>query len=941
MDNKKKILLGENDILSRDNEDLFINLNLNSTFTEIRNDKYENVFDVDKQWKKERNASRDFRIYGIVDSTLVDCDNQTIYAYDSAYPGAGINSGTTQVSGLVMSINTTAMVYDGINSYGKKRGKYLLELTGYTKDFIYLKIPSNNFNYKDQIFPQQLIFRDVDGSFVEYGTQTIDISDTGETIEINNDFYFLYNKHWVKKDLSIIEEKPATISFSATPLNQTVSETALFSVGTTYSVFSVVLDKPSSFGLESAVLSVSTTTLDPFTEIGVLDSNFIFQTLPVTVNFALGEQIKNYYFVSPEDSLQEFLEDVTFELSNFSLVNTGSPLEHTFFVTDTTPRNRAIFNFQNIYENRNYFTGIIKGNGTAPNQLFYSYPMPAVLRNGLKFEGTPMEFYPIDNFTLTIKNIGTNTILPVNPILGVASEQIFLAGQSLTFNIQPQYQNTERHSIKFYFSNLNNTSNVFSPYLYSFNNGITINGIPVVDYYQNYKVDYEKFLACLKNTTVPSTGFNISGWKRYPGMNIPFDVEENLTALTITITAKSPGTRLDITPYSYSGGNLTAGTLFENIFNANSASLVTLGMTAETIQEFVYSAQTPVEILLGANIGNNLQAQYEFFIQKVGYDGMNFSSSPVNAAITPSTYYLSSGYHDILRNWNNSTNQIVYNNEGVTSNWYSTNYITNGFYKTGEAYINGIVLLANTYFDNTQNTGTYLYGGSINLSHFTNASGDYRADFLPTPITVIPETNEYFSVNNVSQIGYLRILNPNFGVSVSPPSNIIASRSFDFRTGSTGAYNTYYTSSYNNYNASSIQFQSSGGTIGTTNTLSYNTTKVYLETGKVSPLITDQGVYANAPISYADYAEATILSNGTSPLTHVDGPVYNSYIKLESKTGGVPFYINNVIEMRYIYGLADYTKNSINYYEARPNQIAGVTINLANNHMGGYSLTRP
>lgn len=55
----------------------------------------------------------------------------------------------------------------------------------------------------------------------------------------------------------------------------------------------------------------------------------------------------------------------------------------------------------------------------------------------------------------------------------------------------------------------------------------------------------------------------------------------------------------------------------------------------------------------------------------------------------------------------------------------------------------------------------------------------------------------------------------------------------------------------------------------------------------------------------------------------------------------MPFYINNVIEMRYTYGLADYTSNSINYYEARPNQIAGSTINLANNHMGGYSLTRP
>jgi hypothetical protein len=947
MNNKKKILLGEKDIMSKDNEDLFININLNSTFSEIRDYKYDNVFDVEKQWKKERNASRDFRIYGIVDSTIIDCDNLTIYAYDSGFPGTGINSGTTQVSGLVATITSSELVYNGLNSYAKKRGKYLLELTGYTKDFVYLQIRSNNFNYKDQVYPQQLIFRDADGNFIEYGTQTIDITENGDAVEVNNDFYFLYNKHWVKKDLDIIEEKPATISFSASPLSETVSETPLPSTTTVYSVFSVVLDKPSPFGLEQAIMDVSTTTLDPFAEIGVFDSSFASQTLPITIDFAPGEQIKNFYFASPTDDTQEFIEDVTFELYGFNLVNTGSPLQHTFFVTDTTQRNVTNFNFQNIYQNRNYFTGIVREVSTQ----IYSYQMPAVLRNGLDFEGTPMEFYPSDNFTLKIRNIGGNTILPVNPSLGVGVEQLFLAGQTLAFNVQPQYQNAEKHSIKFYFSKFNETSNALKPFLSSYQDGIMINGIPVVDYYRQYKVDYEKFLACLKNTTIASTpywfqaGTNISGWNRYPGIDIPFDVEENLTDLTITITAKSPGTRLDITPYKYSLGVLTAGTLFDDIFIANSVSLQTLGLTAETIQEFVHSAQTQLEILLGANIGNNLQAQYEFELSKVGFDTMKFTSSQVNASITPPTYYLSSGYHDILRNWDDGTNQIVYNGGNITSNWSTQNYSQNGFYKSGEVYVNGILFLANKYFDNTQNTGTYINGGSINLSHFTNVTGDYSADFLLAPITTIPETSSYYSPQDTGQIAYLAM---KIGYSSSLPAGADPQRSFDFRTGETALYNTYYTDYYmsqyaswhwNTYN----DFYSSGGTVGTNLTTSTRSIKNFLQDGYAPYGITSQGLTGTSPVSFST-AEAQALSSLIYPANPNLFPSSSNFIKLESQPG-IPFEITNIKEVRYTSG-PNIGQNllstpSLGFIITQEAQVAGVTINKGNNHMGGYSLVRP
>lgn len=918
MDDKKKILLGEEDIISKSNEDLYLNVSLNSTFSEIRNDKFENVFDVEKQFKKERNTSRDFRIYGIIDSTIIDCDNLKLSAYTSAYSGTGINSGTTYLSGFVKSFSASSLVYNGYNSYGKKRGKYLLELTGYTEDFVYLKIPSNNFNYKDQIFAQQLIFRDAEGNFVDYGTKTIDIDENGNAIEINNDFYFLYNKHWIKKDLSVVEEKQAKVFLSAITSPVTVSES-----NTGNTTFAIALDKPSPFGLEQVTLVNVASTLNQFLgEVNLIDQFSTSYTLPHTFSFAVGEQYKILNFNSNIDNIQEFNEDITVGLENFQLVQTASPLTHLIVVADSTPRNVSVFNFQNIYQNRNYFTGIVRRIGS----FDYSYPMPAVFRNGLDYEGTPMEFYPADNFTLKITNIGQNTILPVNPNLGVTNEQIFYAGQQLSFNVNLQYENTERHSIKFYFKN-NSTSTTSSiPYINAIQSGWTMNGIPIVDYYNTYKIDYENFLSCFKVLPVVSRPGqpNISGWKR-KSYKVPFDIQEDLSGLTITITAKSPGTRLDIQPYGFT----------QDIFDPNN----TLGLTAETIQDFVYSSQTPLKITLGANSLNNLEAQYRFEISKNGFETLDFTNFPVTSSLSGNVHYLASGYRNALRNINNTTGEIIYNHEGVTSNWSST--VSSGLYTAGDIYINGIVLLAKFYFDNTQNISTYLTGGGdLNSTRFTNQAGDFSADFLSSPISVIPETGQYYAPQSTSQIAY-------FGMRPAPYTidpNLNYTRSFNFRTGDTAPYNTYYTDAttgtyaaweWNTY----WDFFSSGGTPGTNKTTSPRLSlKTYLQDGSTTYGITPQGLSGVSPVSTTEASYLNSLEPGfnfSSSLT---------WIKLSALTPGVNFEFNNFREMRYVSGPLSgtfFSDDTMRFVTTKPAQIAGVTINGANNFMGGYSVTRP
>lgn len=928
MDIKKKILLGEKDILSKDNEDLFLNINLNSTFSSIRNDKFENVFDVEKQFKKERNSSTNFRIYGMIDATITDCDNITINIFSQ--------SGTTGLSGFIKTTTSTGLAYNGINVYGKKRGKFVIDLDEYHHDFVYLEIPSNFLNYKTQIYSQQVIFKDADGNFVGYGTRTIDVDEEGNAIEINNDFYYLYNKHWIKKDLLIIEEKPANVFINS---SEDLSETNELSTIADRITIDISLDKPSPFGLERTDLNALTSTLSS-NEIIITDAGNTLLPLPHTVAFAPGEQHKILYFYSPLDNLQEFVEDVVLGLENFVNVGTGQTLQHTIKVADKTPRNKVRVNFQSVFQNRNYFTGRVYDNGSNRQ----SFQMPSVLRNGLFFEGTPMEFYPSDNYTLKIKNVGVDTVMPINAIFGITAEQLFLANQELTFNITQKYTNIEKNSIKLTFKNLNAPTNPSPTQYYSLNDGIRLSAVPFVKYGYNFKVSYNNFLAYLNGTIPPGLSITIDGWS-YANLERPFDISADAANLTITITAKNTGTRLDLTSY---------GT-FPDLFDLDPDTFDVLGVKAEIVQEFVHGNQIPLEFDLSANMGNNFLAQYQFTISKIGYDTMAFTCSPMQADPNPDTFYLVSGLNTILRNWNDSTSSTVFMHEHVTSNWgnnANSSSPTFGAYKIGDVYINGMVLVANRYLSNTTNYSNEYGQQALNTTHAINSSGDLSHDLYPEPIAVIPETVSELSVSNISQYGYLAILKPHFpGTTTNPPAGVAAERSFDFRTGATGAYNTYYTNDYYNYGGvmwnSTAAFSSSGGTIASTNSTTTRTLKALLETGQATPFITAQGVQGvGASLPAAFYSEFVTLfsSSNSSASQNVEGHNALSVIRLESQTPGNPFEITNIKELRYLSGPnagLDFTKGSIVYIEARPNQTVGVTLNKGNNKMGGFSVTHP
>jgi len=149
---KRQILLPTEDIITRGEEDLFLNFNLERSFKEIKPIKYDNNFDLAKMFNDERNSSRNFCIYGSIESVDVDCDDLELDVY---FPSnnIGTQDQTAGVSfirdrelieltdGTVLTyfdtLITNGVAYGTGNVFGKKRGIYKLDLKNFEKDVVY------------------------------------------------------------------------------------------------------------------------------------------------------------------------------------------------------------------------------------------------------------------------------------------------------------------------------------------------------------------------------------------------------------------------------------------------------------------------------------------------------------------------------------------------------------------------------------------------------------------------------------------------------------------------------------------------------------------------------------------------------------------------------------------------------------------------------------
>jgi len=205
MDERKKILLGDKDILTRKIKDFYLDINLSKDNKEILPQKYDNVFDVNKFYEQERNECRNFIIYGIIDSYSWDCNNVIIKVYQSS---------DLHISNYLCQAKSVDIVNSNMpfkNIYNKLRGKYIIDNipTTFTGCSVYLKVETPGgvpFTIPQQLIFTTLTLSDSGEKIVEklpYGLNEAITTCDGDVIEVNNDFDFFYNKHWIKKDIQV------------------------------------------------------------------------------------------------------------------------------------------------------------------------------------------------------------------------------------------------------------------------------------------------------------------------------------------------------------------------------------------------------------------------------------------------------------------------------------------------------------------------------------------------------------------------------------------------------------------------------------------------------------------------------------------------------------------------------------------------------------------
>lgn len=661
MDDKKKIVLATEDVFPKNLEDIYINVNLQRKFNLIKKERFDNNFDLAEQFRRERNASRSFRIYGIIDSTIIDCDNLSIRVWSN------INtSGQSPIlSGLIYTTTSQSIGFGDKNVFGRMRGKYIIELDNYNiSDSVYIEIQGDNSTYARTIVEQTLVFRDADGEFVEYGTETIDVGINGEEVEINNNFPFFYNKHWIKNNFQIREVKRRTVNFEAPSYTIPEGESKTISVR---------LNEPSVFGNERVTVNL-TTPFEETYDFAAPDIDFTIDSpppfsFPLQLSWSPGQIEKTIDITAILDSsIEKDPETFTLALTNPVNVNIGQDVVNitstTISIPDRTPKRYVAYNFQKMIKNIYPLTDVSNFSedlGQLPGFEMNTYGagLPSDTSGNAN---NNFRFFPNDNFELTITNEGESTSIPIIP--GITnSEQFLAAGDSLTVTVTNNYQdfnNLPREKAVLRFRALNQfDQNVYSNIF--FINGIQFGPIP---------------LAADEFVKEVNDSYNEAG------VPMPFTITQN--GNIVTLTAKHPADNINV--------------------YIPSITLPLLGITIYALQDSsenaeypdgrvtTVSPQLPFVLNLYANFNAATQARYSFSISKIGYKTINIQANSFIAAPNP------------------NQNQVylvtpINNVKGPSLQPQDPNVcdVTTNDLETTGYFLNGVALLADELLDEDEN----------------------------------------------------------------------------------------------------------------------------------------------------------------------------------------------------------------------------------------------
>lgn len=946
MDNKVQILLPSERSITSEDVDVFLTVDLHQQFKEIKKERFDNDFDLAAQFARERNASRNFIIYGVLDSTVVDCVGLPIKVYSDP-----------DRSEQIATIIPTSIAYDQNNVFGKKKAKYYIKLENYANDHVYFRIETNDFSYRNQDWEQQLVFMDADGVYVPYGTQTVDVNSDGNSVSIENDFPFFFNKHWIKLDYNIIEEKKAKVSFDVSL--QTVSEGQVGQL-------KILLDKRSPFGLEMVRLKLieSSSFSDSYTITAFVDTNvsaisrigtenialaqydgmisflatvpiertnliaagaevdilsgsyagrhtIMYSTLvtignnadlyqiivnaqhdqngtnntppevrfgtapdiifelngqpvsfPVDMSWQVDEVEKTLDFTANSDFEIEFTEFVDLKLTDLLNCEEGTFMQSRIIFEDSTVRKYVSLFLGPTFENRLMFSG-----RTYQSSLGWPFGRTisslSILRNGHRFEGRNEEFYPSAGYTLKITNSGNRTLFPANPDIGVNVDTFFNIGETRQFYLPTKYVGSQRHTIKLKFrSEFGQISGINSEYAAAHGGqpyAIRMNGLQM-------ETDWTKTGYVAFKTAMDGSYSDV--YARYQ-FERPFDAAFNDEDLSVILTSKSPGVKLE--------------------FTTNDETI-----TATTLVSFFEKQQEEYNILLLANSNENTTASYSISLELGGYKRLVLPRTDLMAGETPIPYYMVTSYGNIMRPYQDDIMQPYYGTGSTVNDrdYYNTIDAQPSYMTNGPAFVNGIAFLS-------ENT---VLGTEENLTQYGLGEGQFLAGFLPQRVTPLPGTFEPLVLQGTRKMVELTIPH-----SYSYPTPYI--RSFDFKFGSSGNETVYTFGGipYELKNNAEWWWNNTIPAVDQTSSILPNATlQQRLDTG-------DGGSVEEGPVMGQ-------LANSTT-------------IFFTSKTSGVDYSIENIVNYTDASGLTYILQK-----ERVPTLLAG-DVNIANNGMGGFAIS--
>jgi hypothetical protein len=217
---KIKELLPSKDYVNAKNISLFVNAELSREESILKVEKADNVFDFSVKFEQERNASYKFCLYGMVESKWGDCDNLKL-DFRIGDSSTNATSGLTNYPFWIYdkSSNTSALTWSVLskpldsrngdlskNLYGKKKAHYFfpfeLDIKSLTNTNKSIFVSTYNFISNlsaEQEFP--FFYYNEDGLPLEYGSETAEILDNGNIIEINNNYPFFYDRHWIRREV--------------------------------------------------------------------------------------------------------------------------------------------------------------------------------------------------------------------------------------------------------------------------------------------------------------------------------------------------------------------------------------------------------------------------------------------------------------------------------------------------------------------------------------------------------------------------------------------------------------------------------------------------------------------------------------------------------------------------------------------------------------------